>query len=100
MNKNQEEMKNTISEMKITTKEIKSRLEEAEDQISELENKAEKNTQSEQQQKKTQKERGYLKGVSGQHEMKPRSHHRNIRRRKKGARDKNLFEKIMKTSLT
>ena len=44
MNKNQEEMKNTISEMKNIQEGIKIRLDEAEGQISKLEDKVEKNT--------------------------------------------------------
>ena len=46
MNKNQEEMKNTIPEMKNTLKGIKNRLTEAEDRSSKLEDKAERNTQN------------------------------------------------------
>ena len=44
MNKNQKEMKNTISEMKYTLKGIKSSQDETEDWISKLQDKVEKNT--------------------------------------------------------
>ena len=47
INKNQEEMKNTISEMKIILEGITSSLDEAEDQITELEDKVKRNTQVE-----------------------------------------------------
>ena len=49
MNKNQEEMKNTVSEMKNTLEGITIRPDEAEDWISELEDKVERNTQAEKQ---------------------------------------------------
>ena len=52
INKNQEEMKNTISEMKIILEGITSSLDEAEDQITELEDKVKRNTQVEQLHKK------------------------------------------------
>ena len=51
-NKNQEEKKNTISEIKSTQEGITSRLNEAGDQIIELEDKAERNTQVEQEHRK------------------------------------------------
>ena len=58
MNKNQEDIKNTISEIKNSLEGIKSSLDEAEDQISELEGKVEKTIQSEQQnEKKTKKKK-------------------------------------------
>ena len=46
MNKNQEEMKNTISEMKNTLEGIKIRLDEAEDCFSKLVDKVEIHSQS------------------------------------------------------
>ena len=48
INKNQEEMKNTISGIKNTLEGITSKLDEALDQISELEHKVERKTQVEQ----------------------------------------------------
>ena len=52
MNKNQVDMKTTISEIKNTLEGIKRRPDETEDQISELEDKVEKNTLSGQQSEK------------------------------------------------
>ena len=65
MNKNQEEMKNTISEMKIILEGNKTRLHEAENHISELEDKVERNTLTEQQNEKSQNELGQFKGTAG-----------------------------------
>ena len=48
INKNQEEMKNTIFEVTSTLEGITTRLDEAEGQICELEDKVEKNTQLDQ----------------------------------------------------
>ena len=52
VNKNQEEMRNTISKIKNTLAGITCRLDKAEDQISELEHKIERSTQEEQQNEK------------------------------------------------
>ena len=49
INRNQEEMKNTISEIKNKLEGIASRMDEAEDWISELEDKVDRNTHLEQQ---------------------------------------------------
>ena len=56
INKSQGEMKNTISEMKNIVKGIKIKLDEAEDWTSELDYKVEKNSQTEQEKEKIQKE--------------------------------------------
>ena len=55
MERNQSEMKITITEKKNTLKEINSRLDEAEDPISDLKDKMEENIQSEQQKEKKNK---------------------------------------------
>ena len=55
INKNQEEMKNTIPEIKNTVQGVTSRLDIAGDQISELEDKMERSTQAEQLHKKDSK---------------------------------------------
>ena len=52
MEKNQSEMKNTVTEMKNILQGFGSRVDEAEDQISALEDKEVDNTQSEQQKRK------------------------------------------------
>ena len=59
INKNQEEMKSTISEIKNTLEGITRRLDEAEDWINEMEDRAKRNTQVEQLQEKRLKKYEY-----------------------------------------
>ena len=94
-NKDQKEMKNTISELK-NTEGIKSRLDEAEDQITELEDKVEKNTQN-----KQENEKQLRKNEEGLREMQENMKRNNIRiigipegeEEEQGIQ--NLFEKVM-----
>ena len=96
INKDQEEMKNTISELMKTVEGMKSRLDEAEDQISELEDEVEKNTQKEQ-----EKEKRLRKNEEVIREMQDNMKRNNIRitgipegeEEEQGI--ENLFEKVM-----
>ena len=96
MHKNQEEMKNTISEMKNILEGIKNKLDEAEGWISELEDKVERNTQSEQQNKKRLKKNEY-----SFRELQDNMKHNNIHiigiseEEEKEQGIESLFEKIM-----
>ena len=95
-NKDQEEMKNTISELKNTVEGINSRLDEAKDWISKLEDKVEKNTQNEK-----GKEKRFQKNGEGLREMQDCMKHNNIHiigipegeEEEQGI--ENLFEKVM-----
>ena len=96
INKDQEEVKNTISELKNTVEGIKSRLDEAEDRISELEDKVEKNTQKEQ-----EKEKRLRKNEEAIREMQDNMKCNNIHiigipeREEEEQGRENLFEKVM-----
>ena len=96
INKDQDEMNNTISELKNTVEGIRRRPDEAEDWISELEDKVKKNTQKEQ-----EKKRRLRKNEEGLREMQENMKRNNIHiiGIPEGEEDEqgieNLFEKVM-----